>query len=148
MIESTLRDWTCVLMLEAMVLAFVGYCNCYIPKHKMRKIAEFGQREDDGICLVEPELRINRIWYMILAIIASVGSAVYFVTHYFAEIVDTFHNQGLFFGVIETLLSLAIFLVMSAVFFIVPFVTEEKAVEALRKYCLEEHGVAIVIEQQ
>ena len=147
MIESTLKDWMCLLVLEMIVLVAIGYCNCYISKSQMRKIAEHGRCGKRGVCPVEPKVRINRLWYPILAIMASAGSAFYFLIHVCANNVEIFRHQGIFFSVVETFVAIIVLVVITIIFLFIPYVGEDKAIRGIAERCFEQYGVIISINE-
>ncbi len=147
MIESTLKDWMCLLVLEMIVLVAIGYCNRYISKSQMRKIAEHGRCGKRGVCPVEPKVRINRLWYPILAITASAGSAFYFRVHFYANNAEIFRHQGIFLGVIEVFVVTAVFIAITVIFLFMPYVGEDKAVRGIAEQCFEQYGVIISIDE-
>lgn len=146
MFESTLNDWMCLVALETMILVAVGYHNCYVSEDQIDKVAECAQRGKMRNCSVKLEFRIGRLWYFVLAIIATVGPVIYFPSYLYAGIQGAFKYQGLFFGILEVFLALIAFFAMLIVFLYAPCIGEDEFIKKTKKNCLEQYSVFINVE--
>ena len=147
MIDSTLSDWMCLLMLEEIALIVVGYFNCYIPKNQMQEIVECGQREEMCVRTVKLENRISQWWYIILAMTALAGSIIYFTKYFCVNLLWTLNHQRMIVGVTEVALTISLFLVIMALFLHAPFIGERKAINEIEKRCRTQYGVIVIFEE-
>jgi hypothetical protein len=130
-----------------MALIAVGFLNYHIPKDQMQEIVECGQREEMCVRTVQMKNRVSRGWYIFLAMIALIGSIIYFSKYLCTNLLWVISHQRMIIGATEITLLIILFFIIIALFLHAPFIGERKAVREIEERCRIQYGVIIIFSE-
>lgn len=148
---GTLTVWMTILLLGAVFMAIFGYHNVHIPKDQKEKAEkarrnpelEVSESEYEAPKVITYEIRVDRVWYVVLTTVISTVTIISFVVEEFHMLAAMVGDGivGTVFAVIVVLVALVVF---EVVLLYIVANAECSAIREMKKHYFRHYGVFVV----